>query len=402
MSITIQTPFSVSLNPREGSFQCQGYKNLIHYEAGFFARVWAVFMHIFAQSVILNTDHGKLYIMRKEVMRVLGGEKLGPNEKIGQAFARILHEREGLSLFEGGEKVYSQNASEAIQLYKLAASHGNIKAQSELSRKLFFGEGIQPNLAEAARWAKLAADKGDSQSQWILGMMCAMGLGGVERDFERAVRLFNAAIDHGNHKALIALGFMYLQGLGVEQDPNKAMQLCQNAVRMGCTEGYLFLGAMYQGGRGVMQDATMARECYQHAIEKGDVNGYVRMGNLLLSTFNPSPEAQREAVLHYTLAANKGSAAGQACLGEMYRKGQGVEKQDISRAVDLFQLAANQNCLIALITLTALYRGALEGVTPNSEKYQLYLDRVDAFRENNAGIWRSMYFGEGGSSLSDN
>ena len=59
----------------------------------------------------------------------------------------------------------------------------------------------------------------------------------------------------------------------------------------------------------------------------------------------------QQAVTYYTLAANQGYAIAQYLLGCCYDAGNGVPR-DASKALQLYQQAANQHCIPAIMTLS--------------------------------------------------
>ena len=73
------------------------------------------------------------------------------------------------------------NASRARQIYSYAASYfGDPQAQLNLARMYYAGEGGDRDPVAAARWAKLAADKGNIGAQALLGHVLFEG-DGVQR-----------------------------------------------------------------------------------------------------------------------------------------------------------------------------------------------------------------------------
>ncbi|MBJ1839458.1 sel1 repeat family protein, partial [Neisseria meningitidis] len=62
-----------------------------------------------------------------------------------------------------------------------------------------------------------AAERGDTQAQFNLGMMYAEGRG-VRQDYAEAVRWTRQAADQGDAQAQFLLGLMYAEGRGVRQD----------------------------------------------------------------------------------------------------------------------------------------------------------------------------------------
>ena len=67
--------------------------------------------------------------------------------------------------------------SEAFQWYLRAATHGYVDAYSFVSENYLFGRGVEKNLAEALRWARLAADAGDAGGYYRLARMYEKGEG---------------------------------------------------------------------------------------------------------------------------------------------------------------------------------------------------------------------------------
>src|SRR5580704_8089110 len=61
---------------------------------------------------------------------------------------------------------------------------------------------------------KAAADKGQPEAQYDLGLLYAKGLG-VQRDLQVAQQWYEAAATQGNAQAEYSLGQMYAQGWGI-------------------------------------------------------------------------------------------------------------------------------------------------------------------------------------------
>ena len=63
----------------------------------------------------------------------------------------------------------------------------------------------------------LAAEQGDVEAQFRLGVLHLVGIG-VAQDFDEALRWFSAAAEQGNAMAQYSLGWMYASGDGVTQN----------------------------------------------------------------------------------------------------------------------------------------------------------------------------------------
>ena len=71
--------------------------------------------------------------------------------------------------------------------------------------------------AEATRWFRKAAEQGQGESQYSLGMRYLLGES-VAQDAKEAVRWFKLAADQGIGMAQAALALRYSKGEGVEAD----------------------------------------------------------------------------------------------------------------------------------------------------------------------------------------
>jgi TPR repeat protein len=65
--------------------------------------------------------------------------------------------------------------------YRKAAMHGDVDAQTEVARCLFFGIGTAKDLFRSLAWYKKAAKRGDSDAQYALGRAYELGEGVVRR-----------------------------------------------------------------------------------------------------------------------------------------------------------------------------------------------------------------------------
>ena len=82
--------------------------------------------------------------------------------------------------------------------------------------------------ATAFREWKAAAEAGQAEAQFDLGLLYAQGLG-VTRDMSEAGRWYRKAAEQGNAEAEFALGQMYSRGWGVPRDEADALRWLQMA-----------------------------------------------------------------------------------------------------------------------------------------------------------------------------
>jgi len=111
------------------------------------------------------------------------------------------------------------------------------------------GQGMPQDNAEALRWYRQAADKGDANAQYALGFMYGNGEG-VPQDYGEAVSWFRKAADQGNVEAQYSLGSVYRDGDGVSRDYAEAVRWYRKAADQGDKTARHALFSMYCTGRG--------------------------------------------------------------------------------------------------------------------------------------------------------
>ncbi|MBF0311547.1 MAG: sel1 repeat family protein [Magnetococcales bacterium] len=104
---------------------------------------------------------------------------------------------------------------------------------------------------------RMAAEKGDAEAQYKLGVMFENG-DGVSQDYKKSVKWFRLAAEQGFLSAQNNLGFMFLEGRGVIQDYKEAMQWFRLAAERGLSAAQNNIGFMYLSGEGVPKDNIQA------------------------------------------------------------------------------------------------------------------------------------------------
>ncbi len=77
-------------------------------------------------------------------------------------------------------------------------------------------------------------------------------------DYETALRAFTLAADNGDRNAQYNVGLMHLKGQGVAANGREAARWFGRAAELGQVEAQAFLGALYADGQGVAQDYELA------------------------------------------------------------------------------------------------------------------------------------------------
>lgn len=131
---------------------------------------------MYAEGDGVQRDDYKAFELFSEVADAHADD--GPNEPnariVANAFVALGgYYREGIPNTE-----VKADAARARQIYQYAASYfGDPEAQVNLARMYYSGEGGDQDVLQAARWAKLAADKGNVGAQALLGHLLFEGEG---------------------------------------------------------------------------------------------------------------------------------------------------------------------------------------------------------------------------------
>ncbi|XP_072368800.1 DAP3-binding cell death enhancer 1-like [Scyliorhinus torazame] len=126
------------------------------------------------------------------------------------------------------------DTQEAIQQLEKAAKSGIKEAQAYLG--VFFTKEPHQDLERAARYLTMASASGDPASQYYLGICYQKGWG-VQKDFQRAVELYQKAASCEHADAQCALGVFHQQGLGgLPVSFSKAIELYRSAALAGSAQ----------------------------------------------------------------------------------------------------------------------------------------------------------------------
>ena len=87
---------------------------------------------------------------------------------------------------------------EAARWYRKAADAGNVKGMGYLGAMYEEGRGVGKDELEAVRWYRKAADAGSEGDSGFLGWAYMTGLGGLELDREKGMRLLRTEAARGS------------------------------------------------------------------------------------------------------------------------------------------------------------------------------------------------------------
>lgn len=134
------------------------------------------------------------------------------------------------------------------------AEAGDTDAQLRVGAAYDYGKGAPRDGAEAMRWYRMAADRGNAEAQNSV----ASGLQ-AEKHYEEALHWYEKASAQGHALATNNLAYLYDLGLGVKQDRRKGFELYSRAADLGWAEAMWNIANMY--GAGQLGEKDMVSAC---------------------------------------------------------------------------------------------------------------------------------------------
>jgi hypothetical protein len=167
------------------------------------------------------------------------------------------------------------------------------------------------------------------------------------------MRLFRQGVAEGDSVALLNIGWMYREGLGVKRDYAEALRWLEKAGAQGNALAQDVIAQMYYEGQGVKQDYAAAMAWSLKAAGQSQINSQIRIGAMYL--LGQGVKEDRAAALRWTLRAaearvedqiglpaevtNHLKARAQYTVGLLYERGIGTPK-NVAQAISWYQSAS--------------------------------------------------------------
>ena len=146
-----------------------------------------------------------------------------------------------------------------INIWEDASNQGNSSAQNSLGEIYYIGFGVEKDYDKAVRLTEESAKQGNVYAQYNLGLMYK----NVYKDYLKSKELFEKAASQNYLLAQYELGVLYNEGLGVKKNFKKAFEYWTHAAEDGNKKSMLCLGKMYENGNGVEKDFNKAIMWYK-------------------------------------------------------------------------------------------------------------------------------------------
>ncbi|CAM9089884.1 unnamed protein product [Scytosiphon promiscuus] len=171
-----------------------------------------------------------------------------------------------LSSGEGEHVGIPKDEERARQLFETAARGGWLPAIHAAASMIQAGQGGERNDAKAVQWLETALEAGDPMSISTLATWYANGRAGLKVDNEKAFKLHLQAANMGMPRAQFNTAVHYAEGTGIERNLPEAAFWFEKAGAGGMPQAMLNLGKMLEQGLGVPVDKERALKLFQAAL----------------------------------------------------------------------------------------------------------------------------------------
>lgn len=203
------------------------------------------------------------------------------------------------------------------------------------------------------------SEEGVASAQSALGWVYRWGAGGVKKNVEEAMRLWEESVKAGDPEAANGLGLIYHHGREeIMVDGERARGYYELAVQQGYPAAAVNLGVMlHDGAAGLGVDGATARRLYEMACRHGDGIAANNLG-LLLQHGAEGVECDAAAAVEAFELAIERNERHHACrnLGELLWEGAAGVARSRSQAVEYFALAIAQGDATSRSTACAKLR----------------------------------------------
>ena len=168
----------------------------------------------------------------------------------------------------------------AVHWYKLAAERGDRNALFAVGLAALRGEGMAQDKNLAKDWFEKAAAKGHAAALYNLGVLA---IEGDIQDFRAAAAWFRRAGDAGSADAAYSLAVLLKEGKGVERNPQEAALWMRRAADENISAAIVELAIMTFNGNGVTKDEEAAAKLFRKAALRNNPIAMNRLARLLVA-----------------------------------------------------------------------------------------------------------------------
>lgn len=281
--------------------------------------------------------------------------------------------------FQGMKLEASSKPRQAVRYFMESCEAGVMSACYDLAVLYEQGEAVKKDVDKARELYERAcqSDDPDATACNNLAVMYQTA-SGVEEDQEKAAQLYRRSCELGSMLGCRNLARRYLEGNGVEKSAQRAAALLEKSCQLGHPEAcpqLTYLAAHECVETGECGPEALDPDRSMEKLEKicketQQPQACLGYGFMLDAGYGGEEADKAGAALQYDQACKAGVSAGCNYLANLYRRGEGVER-DVDRAVQLYENACEQGFTLSCHTLGVMnLRGrALEPNPPKGYEY---------------------------------
>lgn len=183
-----------------------------------------------------------------------------------------------VSLLARANRLFAEDRhDEAADLYEGAANDNIPAAMVALGNLYARGLGRDRDAEKAHGWYLKAARLGDPVAAFLVGRDYERGAAGLERDRAEALKWYRSAASKGNADAMNNIAVMYALGEGVAKDPAEAVSWYRKAAEAGNSNAMFNLAAHYDDGIGLKESPEDAAHWVLQSILAGNADALKQM-----------------------------------------------------------------------------------------------------------------------------
>jgi TPR repeat protein len=214
----------------------------------------------------------------------------------------------------------------------------------------------------------------DPASASLLGQFFESREGG--EDYAEAARWYKSAAERGDAVAQNNLGALHHDGKGVPRSDADALRLYSDAARTGYAIAQYNYALMLGRGRGTVVDVSGMLEWLRKSSAQNYPRAQAQLARLLLDGAGATQD-EKEAARLFSLAAQQGLPQAQYWYGQLLMSGRGVNR-NIESGADWILKAADGGVPLALLEGAGLFETGIGRPVDNARALVLYRRAVDA------------------------
>ncbi len=318
----------------------------------------------------------------------------GKKEEVVSLFEKGTEKGDSISEYMLGWVYYTKESEEDLQKafdhFRNSANAGLPDAEAMLGTIYEEGKcGIDKNLKTAQEWYRRAADQGNAEGSYRLGLLLLKrNEEAIVYNLNQAINYLRYAAERGHEKAQFEMGRYYYDDENYKRDCYNARIWFSLAHENGVKDSAKYLGYIYENGYDIDPDINVALKYYRESADMGEEYGAYAIGHIAYKGAEGIPKDYNAAVSWYKLSLEREQANMQYIAYDMgcmyFDGGYGIE-QDYKEALSWFKSASEYDDPRAWYKLGYMYFNGLGGIEKDTAKAEEWI-RKAAERDNQEAI----------------